>query len=71
MCFEVLTFILGLSPTSLKMQLTYFDGTVTSQGDSEELAMEGAALAMLKVILLQLKSFPSLILFTLGGWTLD
>jgi len=38
----------GLSPTSLKMQLTYFDGTVTSQGDSEELAMEAAALAMLK-----------------------
>lgn len=38
----------GLSPTHLKMQLTYFDGSVTSQGDSEELAMQEAALAMLK-----------------------
>jgi len=38
----------GLSPTQLKMQLTYFDGSVTSQGDSEEMAMQEAALAMLK-----------------------
>ena len=62
MRFKVLNFTLGLSPTSLKMQLTYFDGTVTSQGDSEELAMEAAALAMLKVNLLQMKSFTTLIL---------
>ena len=41
----------GLSPTHLKMQLTYFDGSVTSQGDSEELAMQEAALAMLKVFI--------------------
>jgi len=38
----------GLSPTHLKMQLTYFDGTVTSQGDSEDEAMQEAAVAMLK-----------------------
>lgn len=38
----------GLSPTSLKMQLTYFEVTVKSEGDSEELAMQEAALAMLR-----------------------
>ena len=32
------------------MQLTYFDGTVTSEGASEEIATQEAALAMLKVI---------------------
>ena len=31
------------------MQLTYFDGTVTSQGDTEREAMQLAAVAMLKV----------------------
>lgn len=38
----------GLSPTHLNMQLTYFDGTVTSQGDTEQEAMQLAAIAMLK-----------------------
>ena len=39
----------GLSPTSVKMQLTYFDSTVTAQGDTEEEAMHAAAMEMLKV----------------------
>eukprot|EP00092_Neocalanus_flemingeri_P045044 GFUD01050165.1.p1 GENE.GFUD01050165.1~~GFUD01050165.1.p1 ORF type:complete len:1287 (-),score=400.71 GFUD01050165.1:284-4144(-) len=38
----------GLSPSSLKMQLTYFDSSVTSEANSEDLAMQEAALAMLK-----------------------
>ena len=43
----------GLSPTSVKIQLTYFDTTVSASGDSEQEAMHNVALEMLKVILLK------------------
>ena len=39
----------GLSPSSLKMQLTYFDTTVSASGDTEVEAMHAAAIEMLKV----------------------
>ena len=42
----------GLSPTSVKIQLTYFDTTVSSSGDSEQEAMHNVALEMLKVFLM-------------------
>ena len=42
----------GLSPTSVKIQLTYFDTTVSSSGDSEQEAMHNVALEMLKVLFL-------------------
>ena len=38
----------GLSPTALKMQVTYFDTSMTASGDSEQEALEAVALEMLK-----------------------
>ena len=38
----------GLSPTSLKMQLTYFETSMTASGDSEQEALEAVSLEMLK-----------------------
>ena len=38
----------GLSPTSVKMQLTYFETSMTASGRSEEEAMEAVALEMLQ-----------------------
>ena len=40
----------GLEPSHLKMQLTYFETTVTATGASEQEAMNNVALEMLKVI---------------------
>ena len=40
----------GLEPSNLKMQLTYFETTVTATGASEQEAMNNVALEMLKVI---------------------
>ena len=39
----------GLSPTTVTMQLTYFDTTVSASGDSEIEAMHAVSLEMLKV----------------------
>ena len=38
----------GLSPTSLKMQVTYFETSISASGDSEQEALEAVSLEMLK-----------------------
>ena len=38
----------GLSPTSLKMQVTYFETSMTATGDSEQEALEAVSLEMLR-----------------------
>ena len=38
----------GLSPTSLKMQVTYFETSISASGASEQEALEAVSLEMLK-----------------------
>ena len=63
----------GLSPTSVKMQLTYFDTTVSASGDSEVEAMHAVSLEMLKVRTNKTLygDFVMQTLFITGVWSLD
>ena len=48
----------GLSPTSLKMQVTYFETSITATGDSEQEALEAVSLEMLKESYFTAKKAP-------------